>query len=261
MLPAGIAQARFAASAIKLPSIEAKSFKLTDSSPQAGSVSLFIPASNSDFDLAVKRQMDAVHSNYLNGITAAIKTAFDLWRTQAFFKDIKITGPTASGGSLEGPDLTPLILSFAPVQSPLHVTCSTGIASAIGAAWMKTQRSVRVPGLPWYPSFAAFPGPMAPPTPNIPSPFIALSQDQSATMVASLANPKGNKRKNNLDFSPEIFASVAVWFSSAIQMWKAAQMVTNVLGKGPVPTFAPPYVPVGPVVLGDNIPTPGHLMT
>ena len=34
----------------------------------------------------------------------------------------------------------------------------------------------------------------------------------------------------------------------------------RVLGKGPVPSFAPPYVPVGPVVGGDNIAVPGHLL-
>jgi hypothetical protein len=34
-------------------------------------------------------------------------------------------------------------------------------------------------------------------------------------------------------------------------------MVTNVLGTGPVPTFAPPYVPVGPVVGGVGNMTPG----
>ena len=33
-----------------------------------------------------------------------------------------------------------------------------------------------------------------------------------------------------------------------------------VLGKGPIPTFAPPFVPVGPVMGGDNIAAPGHLM-
>jgi hypothetical protein len=33
-----------------------------------------------------------------------------------------------------------------------------------------------------------------------------------------------------------------------------------VLGKGPIPTFAPPFVPVGPVVMGDNIAVPGHLI-
>jgi hypothetical protein len=154
-----------------------------------------------------------------------------------------------------------LILSLAPAQSPLHKTCSAGIAKAIGEAWMKTQRSVTVPGLPWYPAFAAFPGPVAPPMPNIPSPFMALTQDQAATALSSLSNPKGNKRSNSLDFSPEVFASVATWFSNAITVWKATQMVMMVMGKGPVPTFAPPYVPVGPVVMGDNIPAPGHLMT
>ena len=39
------------------------------------------------------------------------------------------------------------------------------------------------------------------------------------------------------------------------------QQVMLVLGKGPIPTFAPPFVPVGPVVSGDNIAAPGHLST
>jgi hypothetical protein len=37
-------------------------------------------------------------------------------------------------------------------------------------------------------------------------------------------------------------------------------MVTNVLGTGPVPTFAPPYVPVGPVVGGIANMPPGGLI-
>jgi hypothetical protein len=44
-------------------------------------------------------------------------------------------------------------------------------------------------------------------------------------------------------------------------IWIASQMVMLVMGKGPIPTFAPPFVPVGPVVGGDNIATPGHLMS
>jgi hypothetical protein len=31
------------------------------------------------------------------------------------------------------------------------------------------------------------------------------------------------------------------------------------MGKGQIPTFAPPYVPVGPVVGGDVLSIPGHL--
>jgi len=37
-------------------------------------------------------------------------------------------------------------------------------------------------------------------------------------------------------------------------------MVKGVLGSGPVPTFAPPYVPVGPVLGGTAISPPGALL-
>ena len=48
-------------------------------------------------------------------------------------------------------------------------------------------------------------------------------------------------------------------FDAALTVWKSLQMVTNVQAKGPVPSFAPPYVPVGPVVMGDNIAGPHFL--
>ena len=37
--------------------------------------------------------------------------------------------------------------------------------------------------------------------------------------------------------------------------------ITGLMGKGPVPTYAPPYVPVGPVAMGDNISAPGRLFS
>jgi hypothetical protein len=48
--------------------------------------------------------------------------------------------------------------------------------------------------------------------------------------------------------------------SLAFLMWLPQQQVMLVLGKGQIPTFAPPFVPVGPVMGGDNIAVPGHLM-
>ena len=50
---------------------------------------------------------------------------------------------------------------------------------------------------------------------------------------------------------------VADAFEKCFQIWQASTMVTNVLGTGPVPSFAPPYVPVGPVVMGTGTMTPG----
>ena len=34
------------------------------------------------------------------------------------------------------------------------------------------------------------------------------------------------------------------------ETWKAGRMVTGLMGSGPVPSFAPPFIPVGPVVGG-----------
>jgi hypothetical protein len=45
----------------------------------------------------------------------------------------------------------------------------------------------------------------------------------------------------------------------AFMVWLPMQMVMNVLGNGPVPGYAPPFVPVGPVVGGDNLAIPGSL--
>ena len=54
-----------------------------------------------------------------------------------------------------------------------------------------------------------------------------------------------------------IVESVLRAFEQYLQLWKVTTLVTNVLGTGPVPTFAPPFVPVGPVVGGVGTMIPG----
>jgi hypothetical protein len=45
--------------------------------------------------------------------------------------------------------------------------------------------------------------------------------------------------------------ALANWYASAFTKWfNRAKLQNLVMGKGPIPTFAPPYVPVGPVVGG-----------
>ena len=48
-------------------------------------------------------------------------------------------------------------------------------------------------------------------------------------------------------------------FNIVFQQFKATTLVSNVLGTGPIPTFAPPIVPVGPVVGGVATGAPGFL--
>jgi hypothetical protein len=100
--------------------------------------------------------------------------------------------------------------------------------------------------------------PIAPPTPNLPCPFATLIQVPvsisapvlKGQMIMQLADPQA-------PFSGELFESISDAFEKTYNIWKASTMVTNVLGTGPVPTFAPPIVPAGPVVGGVGTMPPG----
>ena len=58
-----------------------------------------------------------------------------------------------------------------------------------------------------------------------------------------------------------VFVGLAIGtaVAAAFLAWLPMQQIMMVMGKGSIPTFAPPWVPVGPVIAGDNIATPGHL--
>jgi len=126
-----------------------------------------------------------------------------------------------------------------------------------------------VPGLPWYPAFAAFPGPMAPPMPNVPVPLIAcVSSKMTRIMVPSQmkdeminALDSGIKQDDPDKQHEALFDAIATALALAFTMWLPSQQVMLVMGYGNIPTFAPPYVPVGPVMNGQNLPTPGVFLT
>jgi hypothetical protein len=162
------------------------------------------------------------------------------------------------GGQVVGPPMGPLILASAPKATPSEMKFSNAIANAIGNGWLTYTATIKVPGLPWYPAFAALPSPVAPPMPNVPCPVIALTQVPTsvsksvlkAQMIGLLGDPMAKHHK-------ELFDSVADAFEKCFQLWQTTTMVNNVIGTGPVPTFAPPFVPVGPVVGGIANMTPG----
>jgi hypothetical protein len=191
----------------------------------------------------------------LEGINEAICSAWATWQASATMVGVVINGPTAVGGQIVGPPLAPLIQVKGPKANPQEIKLTTAVANVIGTAWLTFTATVKVAGLPWYPSFAAFPGPVAPPTPNIPCPFAAL------TMVAASISASGLKPQLVGIAGDPRFESlcdaIADAFEKSFTFWKVATMVTNVMGTGPVPTFAPPYVPVGPVVGGVGTMVPG----
>jgi hypothetical protein len=195
----------------------------------------------------------------------AVRAAHEMWRQQARFQNIIINGAVAVGppGCLVGPPLEPLIRAAPGVVADqgaakdLRDAVATGVSSCF-ASW---QQTVTVPGLPWYPSFVAVAGPVAPPTPAIPAPLslcaasAGMLGQQMLKQFILTALPQA-LRVAQVDACVGALAqSLQTFFST----WIATQQVVGVMGQGPVPSFAPPAVPVGSVVGGTVIPTPGHL--
>lgn len=221
---------------------------------------LFLAASHDRRDVDLQTAANNEYAMFIDQMCQALVSAFDSWRQNAFLQGVIINGPIAVGGAIAGPAFGDFLNPLAPKQGLFGkaLTHGNALATVIGDAWRQTLTQVRVPGLPWYPMFAAFPGPQAPPTPNVPTPAAALGFSK-AFLNATILKEQALR---NISGTPvfaasELFTALCTGFASAIDLWLPSQMVTNVLGMGPVPTFAPPYVPVGPVVGGHVIVAPG----
>ena len=125
-----------------------------------------------------------------------------------------------------------------------------GWDKAFKESWEQWAKNVTIPGLPFYPAFSAFPGPTAPPTPNVPFPLVTMPSSGLTAMAPPalsrkvLANIGTVANSQKVKSAVNVFAStLGVWFTSNL----GASLVMNVMGSGPIPTFAPPLVSVGPV--------------
>lgn len=219
-------------------------------------------ASNDKADVDFQKEISDEINAYIDGICRAIASGLSQWQASATLVDVQINGPIATGGRIVGPPLQPLIQSTGPTGGMvgMGMTYTQKIAAAIATVWQQWQSNVRVPGLPWYPAFAAFPAPVAPPMPNVPTPLGALVNAAQITNGGLFTNEMNRQLGQPGPFSNELFSSIGTALGQALMIWLASTMVTNVMGRGPVPSFAPPYVPVGPVVGGNGTQSPGGLL-
>lgn len=221
---------------------------------------LFIPASTNKYHIDTVKKNSDNFEKYIDGICDAICSAWSTFQSAATIVGVMIAGPVASVGQLVGMPLTPLILAQGPKASANEMKYTKTIANVVGTAFTTWQSTVKVPGLPWYPAFAMVPSPVAPPMPNTPVPLVALTQVPASMQDAALKGQMvGQHGDPKAQHSAELFDSIAKAVNQCFTMWTATTMVTNVLGTGPVPTFAPPFVPGGPVVGGVGTMTPGGL--
>jgi hypothetical protein len=190
----------------------------------------------------------------------AFREAVNDWIAKAHIRGGQIRGSAAiltpgvlsSEINLEGSLLQKLVKAQVP-----HEVAQV-FARELGSAWKAWAAGFQMHAPAAYPSFAAFPGPSAPPTPAIPMP---LALGNSAGEVFLKAAVLGEKLLPGLrafamkQRGPAPDAAIKAftdWVDTSFQDWRNAVLLVNIAGRGEVLTFAPPYVPVGPVTSGDN---------
>lgn len=241
-----------------------QTFTLTELVAIPDMAALFMALTPMKYHVDAAKNISEKFETYIDGIIAALGGAVDQWQKMATIVNVKVNAVTALGnaGCLKGPPMEQLILKDAPMKTAQEQKYSKAIAKAVGKCWDTWAKDVQIPGLPWYPAFAAFPGPMAPPMPNIPVPLLICPSSSLAEMTPKKLEDAMVKALNDKKAQHHelLFRALGVGIGTIFLAWLGSTMVTNVLGQGPIPTFAPPVVPVGPVVNGMATGAPGCLV-
>jgi len=191
----------------------------------------------------------------------AFRVGVNEWISRARIQGGKVSGPSAiltPGSLVSDTNIEVRMLQIlAGSQVPREI--SAALAKVLAAAWSDWAASFQIHVHTAYPSFAAFPGPFAPPTPAAAAPW--LSQGSSVGELSLKAPLLANKLNSAIRMHTkkvsggnpdQAIKNLATWVEGSFIEWKNLAKLVGLMGKGPVPTFAPPYVPVGPVIMGDN---------
>lgn len=203
---------------------------------------LFRSATRNRLHVAAAVEMSKLIGDFLDGVCVAVCRAWATWQAQATMSGIVVNGPVAAGGRLSGPGWEQLILQHAPRAHEGEVRYSAAVAKVFGKSWALYEATVKVLGLPWYPSFVLAFG-AAPPTANVPTPLATLAQVttmlatrvQTEQLCAELGEPGANHHK-------EVFESLAHALEQCFSEWQKTTTVTRVMGQGPASPLGGPVV-------------------
>lgn len=207
--------------------------------------------------LVVERPID--WNKVLEAAKDGVRKGTRVWSCAVRFTNSSIDGSElyTPPGSLEGPSFGDVIVDeITALDVPVQIAVS--FAGPVWSGWEHWSMTFSISSCPAFPSFAAFPGPQAPPTSAQPIPLTMASFErdmlEADTLEAQILSRLGEYRED--PDAQRVVAEFAQWFDECFTSSVAASRITNLMGQGPVPTFAPPEVPSGPVVDGKVIASP-----
>jgi hypothetical protein len=134
------------------------------------------------------------------------------------------------------------------------------ITDAFAKAWLEWLAGFSV--MVHYPAFSLWPGTEAPPMPAVGQLLkFGASSGTPAMSVRSLASAAMNSvdpTALDADYVDAV-QQLSVWYTLRFATFREVTILTNVLGRGPIPSYTPIF-PVGPVIGGTIIPSSGVLV-
>jgi hypothetical protein len=188
-----------------------------------------------------------------------IRKGLRLWNCRAVIRDGTINGSVLviPPGSLEGPSFEKIIVDEI-MALEIPVTIAAAFASPIWSGWQHWSQTFSATYDNAFPAFASYSGAVAPPTPALPLP-LASAHASREKLTAEVLGSRITARLGKWEEDPqarEAVADFARWFDEGLTTALLDARIEKLMGQGPVPAFAPPLVPVGPVVNGTIVPSP-----
>ena len=191
----------------------------------------------------------------------AFRTAANEWIGRARIQGGTVRGPAAvlTPGSLVSDTNIEMRVTQLLASPAVPRDIAAALAKVLGSAWNDWAAGFQIHIPQAYPTLAAVPGRFAPATPVANAPFLSQGTSHgeaslkapllTSRLVAALQVPGAKTATGNPTAAMQ---NLAAWVDGSFTDWKAGVKMTGLLGKGPVPNYAPPYVPIGPVVAGEN---------
>ena len=201
-------------------------------------------------------------ARYANEIKAAIAQTVEHWIAAAEVTHGTINGPTGliPVGALRSPVDFKAMTRATMAAGGVPLATYGELADLLADTW--TGYFATFTTVIQFPAFAMWPGAVAPPMPAI-GQLLSVGTANTAQMTlmpfyaAGINLPPSARVDADVE---QAWRQLTGWFAARFVSLTISTLLMNVLGHGPVPTYAAPYSPAGPVVGGTIIASQGVLV-